>query len=313
MLRIKAWYRRTFVAFVFMATVVNFAHAQSTDLLTQFTTQGLKLTESVAVTLPLPLLEGKSPDQAKSELNKLSVRQGWDRFSKNSPTSPIHVELSYVLQDGKSSESNLSKDGKRIGHNIHSAFIAYYPLKSLQDEQLMSSLFGTSSEDKQQMGFDPIQLDAEVLKSVGIEQIGPNTRYSTLRIPLMNRVVIEGTARIDRLDRNGSLIVAWQLDPHFSLDNPEAAPAELAKYINRSRKESRDELGKLTQSALTRYSGCGGYVSVTATGQAENQLLIESRLVMMEPDDWFSGSNFLRSKFPSAMQESAQNFRRKLK
>lgn len=299
---------------VSICTVVR---AQDVSLFEQFVTKGIALSESTVIVLPRPLLEGKPASEAKSSLQKLSERQGWDRFSKNSVSAPIVVDLSYVLEGGKKSTgapSNQSgvKDTTRVGHDIYSAFIAYSPLKSLKDEQLMSSLFGSSSEDKELMGFDPVQLAPEVLKLAGVAEVGPNTRYSTLRIPLMNRVVIEGTARIDKIEREGSVLIAWQLDPHFTIASPEQAPPELAKYINRSRKVSRDELGKVTESQPISYVGCGGYLCVTETGLAENQLLIESRFAMHEPNDWFSGSNFLRSKFPTAMQESAQNFRRKL-
>ncbi len=308
-------------AFLLFMEFSSVGLSQSTDLFEQFTSAGVKLTETSVVILPKPVLNGKPSSDFKTTLQKLSERQGWDRFSKNSVSAPILVELSYVLEGGKKSSGspsgsstgqNSNKDGRRVGHDIYSAFIAYSPLKSLKDEQLMSTLFGASSEDKELMGFDPVQLEPEVLKQAGISQVGPNTRYSTLRIPLMNRVVIEGTARIDKLERDGLVIIAWQLDPHFTVEKPDAAPAEIAKFVNRARKVSRDELGKVTYSEATSYFGCGGYLCVCETGIAENQLLIESRFAMHEPDDWFSGSNFLRSKFPTAMQESSQNFRRKL-
>ncbi|MFO0940961.1 MAG: hypothetical protein U0930_09350 [Pirellulales bacterium] len=298
-------------------SIGDLVRAQDDSLFEKFTTNGIELNASTVIVLPRPLLDSKPLSEAKPLLQKLSERQGWDRFSKNSVSSPILVDLSYVLDGGKKSTGAPSnqaggKDTPRVGHAIYSAFIAYSPLKSLKDEQLMSSLFGSSNEDKEQMGFDPVQLAPEVLKLVGITDVGPNTRYSTLRIPLMNRVVIEGTARIDKIESNGSVLIAWQLDPHFTVAKPDQALPELAKYINRSRKVGRDELGKVTESEPVSYVGCGGYLCVTETGLAANQLLIESRFVMHEPNDWFSGSNFLRSKFPTAMQESAQNFRRKL-
>jgi len=42
-------------------------------------------------------------------------------------------------------------------------------------------------------------------------------------------------------------------------------------------------------------------------------LLIESRMVLHELPEWFSASNFVRSKLPLAIQEGARNLRRRLK
>lgn len=276
------------------------------SLFDTFTSQGVALSKGTNSVLAAPLLTGKNADEAKLLLEKLSERNGWDRFSRNSPSAPVYVELKYV-PEGKGSGSE-----DRIGHNIYSAFIAYAPMTSLKDEQLMASLFGSTAEDKEQMGFNPEKLSPEILKKAGIESVDANTSYSTLRIPLMNRVEIEGTARIDKIEKNDSIVIAWQLDSHFTFDKPENAPPELAKYVNRYKKIDRDELGKVTETSPVSYLGCGGYLSVQMTGLAENQLLIESRFAMYEPKVWFAGSNFLRSKFPPALQESAQTLRRKL-
>lgn len=285
--------------------------AQQGNLLEVFTTTGVKLTSSASPILEAPLLVGKPAESIKPTLEKLSERHGWDRFSKNSPTSPVNVQLSYV-HEGDSAASNAKDAEKRVGHNIYSAFIAYAQVASLKDEQLMSSLFGSSAEDKELMGFSPQSLSADTLKLAGIDSVSAGTRYSTLRIPLMNRIVIEGTARIDRIESGGAIVIAWQLDPRFTFENAKDIPAGLVEYANRYRKEERDDLGKLKDTPPVSYLGCGGYLSVQPTGLADNQLLIESRFALHEPQQWFAGSNFLRSKFPAALQESAQTFRRKL-
>jgi hypothetical protein len=36
-------------------------------------------------------------------------------------------------------------------------------------------------------------------------------------------------------------------------------------------------------------------------------------MLMHEPTQWFSGSNFIRSKLPLAIQEGARSFRRSLR
>jgi hypothetical protein len=284
----------------FLASSCNLWSQDS--LFEQLKTPGLDLGKDVRVPLDSPLLMSSKPAEVKTLLDKLAQRHGWDRFAKNSPTAPVHIETNYVLDTS----------GKRVGHNIYSAFVAYSPLTTLKDEQLMTSLFGSSSEDKELMGFDPKELSADVLKKAGIDSASTeNQRFSTMRVPLMNRVVIEGTARIERFEKEGCIVIAWQLEPRFSNDAIKNS-LDIAAFANRYRKVVRNELGKEVESEPVSYLGCGGYLAVTQTGLEENQLLIESRMAMFEPDEWFAGSNFLRSKFPAVLQESAQSFRRKL-
>lgn len=273
------------------------------SLFKQLINDGVALGKATQVRLAPPLLMNSQPDQAKELLNKLARRHGWEQFAKDSSFAPICIDISHVEEP----------PGKRIGHNIYSAFIAYSPLETLKDQELMASLFGSSAEDKELIGFDPQELSADILQKAGIKPSDQrNVRYSTLRIPLMNRVVIEGTARIEKQEFPDSIIIAWELEPHFTLDPAKAKESGLLEYANRYTKEERNQLGKVVNTEPVSYSGCGGYISVKQTGLANRQLLVESHMAMYEPDQWFAGSNFLRSKFPEALKNSAQSFRRKL-
>ncbi len=236
-------------------------------------------------------------------LQQLAGRHSWEKFSRDSVAAPVHIEVNYI-QDGA---------GKRVGHSLYSAFVVYAPLSSIQDKQLMESLFGSSREDQEQLGFEPEAIPESVLQLAGIEKVNDKLeRYSTLHLPLMNRVTLRGTARIETYSDQRYSIVSWQLDPHFTFSEGATVPDALVKFVYHSVKVQRDDLGRISQSPAVPYIGCGGYLCVQETGLADNQLLIESRLVLHEPDHWFSGSNFLRSKFPTVLQESAQSFRRKL-
>ena len=52
----------------------------------------------------------------------------------------------------------------------------------------------------------------------------------------------------------------------------------------------------------TQRSGAGGYLALQSLAEVSPELtgacLVEGRLVLHEPQSWFGGSNFLRSKFP---------------
>lgn len=265
---------------------------------------GIEIVSGLPQPIKPPLLiAATSASERQDLLQRLAGRQGWEKFSRNSVAAPVHIEVNYIQNAA----------GKRVGHSLYSAFIVYAPLASIQDKQLMESLFGASREDQEQIGFEPEALPDSLLQLVGIEPVDDQLeRYSTLHLPLMNRVTLRGTARIETYSNQRYSLVSWQLDPRFTFQDGNNVPEALLKFANHSVKVQRDELGRATESPAVPYSGCGGYLCVQETGLAEKQLLIESRLVLHEPDDWFSGSNFLRSKFPAVLQESAQSFRRKL-
>ncbi|MEM8733892.1 MAG: hypothetical protein AAGG44_06715, partial [Planctomycetota bacterium] len=76
---------------------------------------------------------------------------------------------------------------------------------------------------------------------------------------------------------------------------------------------STNDLGEPVEGKAQPYHGLGGYVSIMPTGLEENQLLVESRMILHEHADWFSGSRYLRSKLPLSLQSSAKDLRRKLR
>ncbi|MBX3422452.1 MAG: hypothetical protein KF752_12940 [Pirellulaceae bacterium] len=265
---------------------------------------GIEVTAQVRQPLPGALLTpADSLAERRQKLNALAARHGWERFARRSAMAPVHVELNYIVDAG----------GQRVGHHVYSAFVAYAKLEQLRDQQLMEGLFGSAGADQEQVGFAPEAVSTELLQQLGIQIADESMeRYATFFAPLMNRVELRGTARVEKIESAGFVLMAWQLDPRFTFAADATPTDELQSLANRAFKVQRDELGQKTQSAPTPYSGCGGYVSVQETGLETDQLLIETRLVLHEPPDWFSGSNFLRSKFPAVLQESAQTFRRKL-
>lgn len=279
------------------------------SLFDTFVAEGIEVVPGVRQPLAPPLLgESHSLDQRREKLEELTARHGWERFSRVSVMAPVHVELGYIYDDSN----------QRVGHSIYSAFIGYVDLSALRDRDLMESLFGTPSNINQQdhdeqIGFDPNPLPEELLTRVGIEKHDQDkVRYSGLRLPLMNRIVLLGSARIERMETESSILVAWQFDPQFAYSSPDEVDPGFEKFMNHYVKTQRDNLGREILSPPVPYSGCGGYVSVQSTGLQPRQMLFESRMVLHEPSEWFAGSNFLRSKFPAVLQESAQNFRRKI-
>lgn len=151
--------------------------------------------------------------------------------------------------------------------------------------------------------------------------------YRYVEMPLLNKLVIRGIITIEREEHENQSIVSWQFVP-----GTEAISSE---WQTSWTKVERNELGQPIESQPQPYRGFAGYLSVTklpATafpnsqlkdskskrsspeeqGEVVSPLLVESYFVMHEPQAWFAGSAFLRSKLPSALQENAQRFRREL-
>lgn len=280
------------------------AAAFESSLLNSFLTDGFPVVTGVLIALPAPLLSDSDSSAARTErLESLSARHGWQRFSRPSVMAPVHIELSYIHD----------ATGRRVGHHVYSAFIVHAALSTLRDQELMDSLFGANSDDGQTIGFQPEKVADPILESVSIAAPDENgVRFSTIYLPLMNRVALHGTARIEKQESDSSITIAWHFDPAFTFEDWSSAAEPLRKYANRYTRIERDELGRSIDSSPVPYSGCGGYLSVRETGLQPDQLLIESHMVLHEPMEWFAGSNFLRSKLPTVLQESAQSFRRRV-
>ncbi len=273
------------------------------ELLKQLVEQGIQINAQTTVAITPPTLQ---PDQSSPErqaaLKVLTGKQSWESFARDSVHAPVMISISYI-QD---------PDGNRIGHDIHSAFVAYAALESLRDEDLMREVFGpTSNSDASERdandgnGSRPQthEISPAVLEKLGIEDSVAQEQYRHIELPLLNQVRVQGTVRIEKHEGRGWVWVVWQIDPRF---------AESDAYGATWTKLERTPLGEGVRTEPRPYSGCGGYMSITEIDAERKQLLIESRMILHEPVDWFAGSNFLRAKLPPALQENARDFRRRL-
>ncbi len=250
-------------------------------------------------------------------LSSLSGRYGWERFSSDSLAAPVVIEI----------ESLNYPSGEPAGYLAYSAFIAYARLDMLRDRNLMEATFGPEA--------DSVEGDRVLFKrlSTGDTDTSPDPLLEghtekpaarvLMRLPLFNRVVISGV--VDLLQSSGAdaIQLHWLLDPNFTKDlglpdqSTSSTPQlgeddEQAELQNTWVKLVPNDVGRLVPSEPKPYQGLGGYTSVTPTGLADDQLLIETCMVIHEPPEWFSGSKFLRARLLVSLQESAKSFRRKL-
>ena len=266
---------------------------RSQSLLEELTTQGLTFREGVQIKLPAPALAGQlSEEQRTAAKKQLAGNDDWERFTRDSVVAPVTIKLEYVTDSA----------GTRVGHNVHSAFVVHAKLESLQDKDLMQQIFG-KPESSNGSGMKVTELSEADLRDAGVtveklETGQPRTTYSQIEFVLLDKILLRGVLRTERTAEPGSITIAWQLDPKFA-SNP--------KWQG-----TWTKVGE-TGTASHPYTGWGGFLNVTHVSEAPEMLLFESRMLLHEPSDWFSASNFVRSKLPLAIQEGARNFRRKLK
>ena len=301
--RLRSLLRRTCVLIVTLVTMVTTlvtlcGTSRSQSLLEEMTTEGVQFRQGVKVVLPVPTLTSdafsKTSDEQTEKLRKqLAGNDSWDRFTRDSVVAPVTIKLEYVIDAA----------GERVGHSVHSAFIVHAKLDSLGDKELMQQIFG-KPESNAGSGMKVTELSEADLKAaqstapVTDEKGGLKVTYSQVDFTLLDKIRLNGVLRIERSFTPSSTTIAWILDPHFSANE-----------------KLRGTWSKISDAAdkSEPYTGWGGYMNVTRVSDSPEMLLIESRMLLHELPEWFSGSNFVRSKLPLVIQEGARNFRRKLK
>ena len=264
-------------------------------LFAELTERGLPFSANDLIRLPLPTLLPSLTEAARAEaLQKLAGKHEWSRFSRDSVMAPITIEIETVN----------SSQGERLGMTVHNAFIAHASMERLRDKEAMEQIFGRPNDAAESNSVVTAELTPEELRKLGFtEQADSAATYAYLELPLLNQIIVRGVVCIEKRERAGAVEFFWRLDPAFN---------SVEKYASRWTKLERNSVGKLLEGESFPYTGCGGFMGVYELDPAIKQLLVESRLLLREPKEWFSGSNFLRSKLPPMMQENARNFRRKM-
>jgi hypothetical protein len=268
--------------------------ASAQTLLQEMTTNGIALTDQISLTLPPPTLQtGISTEQRTAALELLSGNHSWEHFSRDSVVAPVSIRLDYVKD----------QDGGRAGHHVHSAYVVHAQLESLRDKDLMQQLFGPSEPGDADGNISFLPLSTDELRANNVAAPPDNVSYGRMNLLLLGKIQIRAVIRLEKLETPNGWTLAWLIDP--TLANVDALNATWIKL-------NENALGTKIASEAREYRGMGGYLNVARVSESPDVLVVESRLVMHEPTDWFSGSNFVRSKLPLGIQESARSLRRKL-
>jgi len=241
--------------------------------------------------LPKPSLQpGQDAAKRKEVLVDLAGGRGWKHFSRKSISAHVATEVKYIK----------NADGDRIGHQVHNAFIVHASWDKLKDADLSDQLFLESAPPD---NVAARKLDPAEWKAAGIDAIAENESFGLVELPLLERVVVRGVMRSVRMVDDDSVTVVWELDPRFTGG---ASPSNTWAAI------SEDDSGEWMEGEQHPYRGAGGYLHISRLTELENACLVEMRMVLHEPKDWFRGSAVLRSKLPLLLQQGAKDFRRKV-
>ncbi|MFK7734764.1 MAG: hypothetical protein AB8B50_01980 [Pirellulaceae bacterium] len=262
----------------------------------------------VQATLPPPVLstiDENAGNAAEAKIAELAGSFGLERFTRNNLNAPVRIQIDEVLD----------ADDSRLGYSVHSAYVLHAELGKLKDKTLMASIFG-AERDAGDDGSVMRELTEVEVQRLGLESTKGDRNFLWLELPLLNKVVVRGLVEVEKAEAEAGFLLAWRLVDTSA--PPQSKWADIARsdggyFAGTWAKLSTNDLGAKVEGAPQEYSGLGGYVSLKATGLEENQMLVESRMVMHEPADWFSGSRYLRSKLPLSIQSSAKSLRRKLR
>lgn len=287
---------------------LNAAYAQSipseNPLYVELLQTGVAVTPELTLPLPAPTLADEADSSAEqAALKEAAGRYSLAQFTRNSIPAPFNLQV----------ESVKDAAGERVGLRVDFWFVAYGSLDQLQEEGVLRKLAGVEEgDDSGQDGEEPAEqsssraLTEAELTSRGLQTAdvaGYYDGYTFLQFPLLEKVQVQGVARAVQLRNDHSLVVAAAFDPQFLGDSE--LPGQWQAI-------ERDNLGHASFGDPHPYAAFGGYAKLTPMSEPAGALLIECHLLLGEPKAWFNGTNALRSKLATIVQDNVRSFRRAL-
>ncbi len=268
--------------------------ADEPSLLEQLEKKGVDFAGKVNVHVkPSLLVAESSGDFPADRLEAIAGTVGWEKFARPSPVAPVTIQLEYVKNSAD----------EKVGHHVHSLFAVHTQLSELRDKDLMLQIFGRPGEQADANGMKLSELSETQLKAAQTTQ--PSTSkassidsFSIVDVVLLEKIRIHGLLQFQKSEHEGGFTIAWQLVDY------KGSMAELQPTWQKI--GAADEIG-----TAHPYSGWAGFISAARVQRSPEIVVVESRMLMHEPSEWFSASNYIRSKLPLVIQESARTFRRK--
>jgi hypothetical protein len=245
------------------------------------------------ITLDAPTLNGRrGGDQQVERIESILGGLRFRQFARKSIVAPVRIDLDYIRDSQE----------QRVGHQVHVAFIVHTRFETFTSDRFSQSLLNADStaeaadsdaDRKADQYSRPVSKDE--LRRAGIEPVDDDTEYRRVNLELLDEIRLTGVLRFSRSRSGHQQRIDVALDDRFQ-----------------NRWQSLEDADKSGD-----YRGFASWITATKLAEIETlpgeAVLIEARFAMHEPADWFAGSNFLRSKLPLVLQESARRLRRELK
>jgi hypothetical protein len=284
-----------FVALFAFATITTADCRAQNPVYNFLTTRGVPVGGDEVVKLPGPTLtDGMSVAEQRRAIEAVAGESHtWEDLTRKSVVAPFVLKI-----------SNGEGGSERRGRRLDIWFVAYGSMKTLENQDFLQKQFksATSEGDPDNASSSKILTEAD-LKSRGLKITGrpEDTQYISIEFTLLDKVRLQGTTESTKSRTENSNIAASFLDPHFAND-PE--------FPNQWRPVTRDDDGRRHFGSPQPYSGFGGYAKATRLIEPAGAILIEYHAAFAEPQDWFGGTNLLRSKLPILAQMIVRQLRR---
>jgi hypothetical protein len=259
--------------------------------------RGVPVGGKEVVRLPSPTLaDGLNAAEQRRAVERIAgEHHTWEDLTRKSVVAP------FVLRISKD-----ENEPEQRGRRLDVWFVAYGSLRTLDNKDFLQRQFrSVTSETDPENGSSTKVLTIADLKRRGLKPAGAlgDTEYVAVEFTLLDRVRLGVTTESTRSRTGESTLAASILDRRFLND---------AEFPNQWRPVTRDDAGKRHLEAHQPYFGFGGYAKATRLVDPPGAIFVEYHAAFAEPQDWFGGTNLLRSKLPILAQMIVRQLRRGL-
>jgi hypothetical protein len=245
----------------------------------------------VSIKLPDPTFtDDQSSDDQREALTSLagSARRAAEML-RDSVTAPHLLRL-----HDKPAEGGTLRSGDAY-------FVVHADLDRLDPDEI----FGRPSKAAVEAGnmrFEAHVLSADELKSGPVDSSQAHEWFVHTKGRLLDRIVVESTARIMSSRSNEFVVIASRTDHRF--DKDDRWPN---RWITVKQKGNADVPGPSHP-----FAGGIGYTKITRLKSVPTALLVESHFAFAEPGEWFDGAPILRSKLGLITEDQVRRLRREI-
>ncbi|HXG11261.1 MAG TPA: hypothetical protein VNK04_16010 [Gemmataceae bacterium] len=257
---------------------------------------GVPLHDKVSVPLPAPTLADR-PD-LKAQKAAIDLIAGKDYDPKDVLRPAVVAPFRYQVRDLESPDPN----SRAFAVDVW--FVAHGDLETITRKGFLDNLLKAGNKNAKVHILTEDELAKRKLEA---KKDGPaEERYSHAVFTLLDDVQLRGTTHTVLSRTPDSLLVAARLDPRFTSDPDFPNQSRVIKVNN----------GQKVLGPARPYAGSGSYLKITrlskeAAGR-DDALFVEGHMVFVEPREWFGGTNQLRSKIGSLVQDQVRSFRAEL-